>query len=462
MVIRDIDIFNEIFSLENLDRTYLQKKQKYLLQTSGIDRKTINIFERDNQDIFRIINEKTRSFKYTFSPYVESLILKGRKEPRVISIPTIKDRLTLELIKQYLNNKIPFCRKLANTHIRNIKKFINSHEKSTLCFERVDIKKFYASINHMILNQYLINRGVNDFIIDLIKKAIATPTVNKLYYSKNEVSKNNTGLPEGLSISNALAELYLTDIDSLFADNLDDYLYLRYVDDILFIFKKDSTKFNNLKTQFRNKLEQLNLSINEDKEKSHSGSINNNKFCYLGYEYSNGKFFAKKQSEIKFTNSIIKLFTVHKYTKNQLDNENLRLRIFIEDLNDKLTGAISQKVKYGWIFFYSEITDVKFLYQLDSLIDNLSERISLNLRSEKTFLKKISKAFFKLKSQNLTYCRNYDTYTIEEKIEYLVGRVKENRDELLKKNTDFIEELFTRVIDEKLSYLEKDNGLEYK
>ena len=80
--------------------------------------------------------------------------------------------------------------------------------------------------------------------MNLLFDSIENPTVPSNYQRKdikNYITKK--GVPQGLPISNILAQLYLNDFDSSIVNILDkDTLYLRYVDDLLIISKTDTNE----------------------------------------------------------------------------------------------------------------------------------------------------------------------------------------------------------------------------
>jgi hypothetical protein len=79
---------------------------------------------------------------YHYSPYLEKLISKGKnKNPRVISIPTIKDRIVLYVLKELLHQYFPKCvnNELVNMKIKEIYQIIsesNSVEGAFSCIVR--------------------------------------------------------------------------------------------------------------------------------------------------------------------------------------------------------------------------------------------------------------------------------------------------------------------------------------
>jgi RNA-directed DNA polymerase len=115
----------------------------------GRDRITASAFASRVREECHIIERKARSDSYQFSAYLERLVTKGRaKEPRVLSIPSLRDRIVLNQLKEFLHAHIPRVvrRGLPNEYVRDIKEKLSSRATEQLSFVRADIKSFYDSI----------------------------------------------------------------------------------------------------------------------------------------------------------------------------------------------------------------------------------------------------------------------------------------------------------------------------
>ena len=137
------------------------------------------------------------------------------------------------------------------------------------CFAvKLDIKKFFASVDQKIL-------------LDLIKKKInCQDTINlieKILDSFKTVG--DIGLPLGNVTSQLFANIYLNELDKFVKHNLREKYYLRFCDD--FIILKNNSKFNSVIFNIDRFLaEKLHLTLKEDKievRKLKQG------FDYLGY-----------------------------------------------------------------------------------------------------------------------------------------------------------------------------------
>ncbi len=135
------------------------------------------------------------------------------------------------------------------------------------------------------------------------------------------------------------------------------------------------------------------------------------------------------------------------------------MKVFVDDLNEKLTGALSDSRRYGWLFYFLEINDMELLHKLDAIIEQFFIRLKDFGKCAPTKLKKISKTYYKAKYDPYGgYIHNYEIYdSLKKKISYLSNRGYLNPKGNYKK-TD-IELIFNRVKRKRLTDLDLDVGL---
>ncbi len=452
---------------EYFDDNYLKelfRKKLVDSKAKGIDKKNSLHFEKNIDSEISIITRKVCNGTYNFSPFLEILKLKGRnKTPRVISIPTIRDRVVLLTIKEILHKVFADSvnRKLPNSYIRDIKKFIENSTGNEY-FIKLDIEKFYDNIDRDILIQKLRDRNLNSELIDLIEKAIKTPTV-PIHISKESYKDfaTTTGVPQGLSISNILAQIYLYEVDKVIDKR--KYFYRRYVDDIIVLNHEEISKYRY--QNIEKALNQIKLKLNHDK--TEQGYLNK-EFIFLSYKISNDKIsIADKNVELFIRRIAGKITWFKNGIKNEtsrplwLQNEDRFKEVFIEELNETITGIISTSKNYGWLFYFSEMTDEKLLHRIDKIISILFNSIEQFNHERPLNLKKISRAYKVIKYQkNKNYIANFDKYdTVRRKRKYLIFRGKIDP-ETSYSNTE-IEKLFERFRKKQIETVENDIGYNY-
>jgi hypothetical protein len=410
------------FSPESLQDTFNKSiKNK---TGKGIDGVGSVQIEKDLALITSKISSKVLNSKYRFSPYLEIVKSKGRgKHPRIISKPTIRDKLTLSGLKDTLHYQYEhgIQNQLPNTYIREIKKLFNEHGKEEIHYLKIDIKGFYDNLNHQILLGECLSDIKNEHALTLIRRAIKNKTVPKNYKKANASNYHNTvGVPQGLSISNVLAGIYMKDFDIEY--EVVGLKYFRYVDDILIFAKQDEIKAIEEKVD-----DSLNLIGLETNDKTEKGVISKS-FDYLGYRISSEKISVRESTVERFINSIIAMFTDFKLNFNSrvanskwFTAENIKA-LFILNINEKITGAVTETKRYGWIFYFTEITDIHLLHKLDSIISKQFSRLEMFDAASPQKLKTMVKSHYSAKYSPFDgYIHNYNIYdTVINKIQFLL------------------------------------------
>lgn len=455
-------ILDTYFDVEHL--TELYNKRLSNSNAKGIDKMNSLSFKKNLEQEIAIIHRKVLSGAYLFSPYIETLKLKGRnKIPRIISIPTLRDRIVLLTLKEILHEIFPenVSRKLPNSYIRDIKKYllIPSGNHS---FVKLDIEKFYVSINRSILIEKLNKKKVDHRIISLIEQAISTPSIPvNTRKSKYNSFITEKGVPQGLSISNVLAQIYLNELDAIIDKR--QYFYRRYVDDILIL--NDSAISNFRYNNIKKVLDEVDLFLNDEKTEK---GLTANGFTYLGYKISTNNISIADANVELFVRRMAGKFT---WFKNGLHNKNRRptwlveddrfKEVFIEELNEAITGIISTSKNYGWLFYFSEMNDESLLFKIDKIIANFFVTLEIfDLRAPKN-LKRISRAYKVIKHKgNKNYISNYDDYdSIRKKRNYLIFRGKIDPDLIY--TDSLVESLFEKFRTKQIKKIEKDIGYSY-
>lgn len=399
------DRFEYFFSETNLHRIY--QDVVILSSASGIDNLSQKQFwPRLNEEV-SIISRKVLDESYKFTKYKLKLISKGRgKIPREISIPTIRDRITLRALCDFLVERYKSAIKfeLPQNMVRGVKSEIESEKYSG--FIKLDVSNFYPSISHQELLKRLRRRIRNPEIIEFIESAISTSTVSR---PKATDKKENSGVPQGLSISNILAAIYLINIDKYLAGSV-GIAYHRYVDDIFILcdYRDVYTISRDIVSRFR----RIGLAVHDPikvSEKSVIGRVGE-KFDYLGYQFEGHKISPREVSIEKLKESLVSIFTSYKHSKSK-SQEFLLWR-----LNLRITGCVFQNKAKGWMFFFSEINNETILHNLDHHVQRLLVRFNVTV-SPKRFVR----TYYEIKHSKYqtTYIPNFDSYSILQMAEIL-------------------------------------------
>ena len=371
------------------------------VQAVGIDGTSKEKFDEILDSELSLIQRKIENNTYDFSFYKQKLIVKSMNKTREISIPTLRDKLVIKYLDFYIRDKFEEVTKNILNAQQIIKKVKDSKNKYD-SFIKVDIQNFFSSIDHEILVNKLKSNIDDETILNLITKVITQSTVDVNTPFKQRIKYNNKeGLPQGLSISGLLSEIYLFDLVQKYSikDNLE---FFRYVDDVLIFCKKSDIEeiTKSLKSDF----EDLKLTIHDfaiNSNKSSFGNINE-PFEFLGYKFEDKLISVRETSIQKMYANISKIFTLYKNKKYFSKEE------FITRLNLKITGCVIDGKKYGWISFFSLINDYTLLFMLDKFVEKSCKNFNINYEE----IKKFSRAIYEIKDPNTNYL-TYDLSTLK-------------------------------------------------
>ena len=428
--------WNKVFSKRHLKNLFEKKIRGK--SSVGLDWVSVENFEKTLDESIDIILRKCNESDYNFTQYREMLISKGAgKAPRCISIPTVRDKLVFSALNEILTSVYGNA---ATTPMPQmiIKELVTTLQYPCIdSFIKTDIKTFYASINHEILLKQLHKKIRKTEICEMVEKAISTNTAQPNALSKP--APKAIGVPEGLSISNILANIYMQLIDKKY-NSLTNCVYWRYVDDILILTSNEHAE--ELKKSIISDVNSLKLDVS--KEKTFLGRTSDG-FEFLGYFILPSKVSVRQSSIINLERTIEMLFRGFRVSQNQ-NADYLQWKI-----NLKVTGFILDNHKYGWLFFYSQIDDLTCLSHLDWLVISLCKRFNVENIRFKSFLRaynEISKAL-----HSTTYIPNLDRMTIEEKRHI----VRDIYNESVKDADDsFVEMRFRKIMSKEIRDIQKD------
>jgi len=414
-----------------------------------------------------LASRKCMDGTYRFAPYLEVLKTKGRKKaPRTIGIPTIRDRVVLAQLNRFLSAVFPECvpRNVASTYVRAIAEDLPKRDASATWICSTDIKTFYDSIQRPRMLSLLEKKIRAPAALNLIRHALNTSIVPKNTCRKlHKEFREETGVPQGLAISNILASIYMQPVDNAML-NL-GVSYRRYVDDVLMYGTHEDvqTAFKSLNSRLRHRGLGLHSLTSGKTHIAQFGAP----FGYLGYYFVGNKITVRDSTIERFLQSIAAKFSDFTYNKShRLEkfkylNEARLADIFLMELNERITGAIRDKRRYGWIAYFSQINDLSLLHRLDHTIRELFSRLPEFQRQAPTGLKTLRRSYWEMRFNPIGgYVRDYDKITTTaQKLEFLVLRGRIGGDESL--TDEQIDGRFENYIGHILSAMHADEGAVY-
>ena len=422
-----------LFSKTYLKSRYYEKVAKR--PSVGLDKVTNEKFEEKLGEEIDIILRKVNDGSYSFSRYRMLLFLKGpTKAPRQVCVPTVRDKLTLSTLNELLGLVYGSqCRtQMPQVIINDISNNLPNFDS----FIKLDVSSFYASIKHNVLLRKLRGKIKKAEIIDLIQKAIETESLSYPVKEKVKRHKRELGIPEGLPISNSLANIYLANLDKKYSA-ASGIKYYRYVDDILILLNQENLQ--TVKKAVIKDLKSLGLKTND---KNADGKISQG-FEYLGYFLSSRGITVRNSSVLKVEQSLEELIIKMKNEPPEYTEWKLNL---------KITGFIYGGNKYGWMFFYSQISDTSLLFRLDNLIEKLLKRYGIDSSIRR---KRFVRTYHEIRQalHTTSYVPNFDKYTIDDK-RNVVSRVYKK--DFSKADEHTVEDFFSKIISKEIRDIEKD------
>lgn len=218
---RKNNLFESIVSMDNL-RFADQKAQRGKNKQYGVK---LHISQAET-NLF-LLHEMLLNKTYKTSEY-EVFKVYEPKEREVYRLPYFPDRITHHAIMNILEpifvslftRDTYSCIKGRGIHAASnqVKKALKDVSKTTYCL-KLDIKKFYPSVDHDILKQ-LLRRKIKD---------------TDLLWLLDEIIDSAPGIPIGNYLSQYFANYYLTYFDYWVKQSLRIKYYFRYADDIVIL-----------------------------------------------------------------------------------------------------------------------------------------------------------------------------------------------------------------------------------
>ncbi len=443
---RSGDAYNTHFSKEGLEEIYARDVAGRT--AVGKDRVTPQRLGDELDGAIETILRKADGGSYRFTNYRQLLVSKGLgKNPREICIPSARDMLVLAGLKAVLADVLGQTCQTPRPQpvIARLQQEMESGRFDH--FMKIDVEEFYHSIDHQTLMHILRYRLRirKPEVLKLIRAAISTPSSPM---DAPSCPPRKAGLPEGLPISNILANAYMSGLDKDCASN-SRICYFRYVDDIVILC--DSAYASTAKRFVRSRLDRLGLNTNPNKRSK--GTLRLDRLEYLGYVFDGAGVGIRRSSVLRLEQRIESL--VKQCARGQQAN---RERALLE-LSLVITGCIWQRdghdeQRYGWAMYYAQTTDYACFVKLDRTLKKMDARYKAGVAGE---LPRFRRVYFEVKYRlrQTTYIPRYGhEMPTEEKRRILakLGVPIDGRDE------SWIDRVFTRRLLRLCRKLDRDVG----
>ena len=234
----------------------------------GIDRMTIQDFEKDKRKQIPKLAEELANKTWKPYPYLEIEIVKDKspEEKRKLGMTAIRDKIVQLAIKTiieprydrvFVGNSYGYRPgKGATKAIRRVlQECKNKKYKYVL---RLDIDNFFDSIDHFLLRRRLVATGTEEEVVRLIMLCMEMGKIKK---KSREWTDTILGTPQGAVLSPLMANLYMHSFDQFAITR--HLPYIRYADDFLFLCESKEQAEELLEKTEDYLKEKLKLSLNQ-------------------------------------------------------------------------------------------------------------------------------------------------------------------------------------------------------
>lgn len=272
--------------------------------------------EEDNNKLLQSFIDGTyKTSKYTTFKVYEP------KERTIFRLPYYPDRIAhhaiMNVVKQIWTKlfiKTTYSSiegRGIHQAVKDIKQALTDIDGTKYCL-KLDIKKFYPSIDHTILKQIIRKKIKDKQFLSLLDEIIDSPNNQDF-----ECIEKNKSVPIGNYLSQFFANLYLTYMDHYIKEQLQVKHYFRYADDIVILSDNKDT-LRNILYSVRQCLHELKLQL---KPNYQIYPVDSRGIDFVGYRFFHKYILLRKSIK----NRLKRL--INKFINNTVNIDQLAIHI---------------------------------------------------------------------------------------------------------------------------------------
>jgi len=282
------NLYHKIYDMDNIHMAHENAKRgkKHYHEVKMVDTNPEFYFEH----IQSILKNKT----FQNSEY-KVFIKKGKKDRTIHKLPYYPDRIIHHCIVQVLEpiwvswliKDTLACLSGRGIHkgVKRIKQMLRTDPEGTCYCLKMDVKKFYPSVDHDVLKG-LIRRKIKD---------------NDLLWLLDEIIDSEPGIPIGNYLSQYFGNLYLSGFDHWMKEEKGCKNYYRYCDDVV-VLCADKSRLHELRKEVEQYLNnELNLKL---KENWQIFPVDKRGIDFLGYRFYHGYTLLRKSITKRMKNRL--------------------------------------------------------------------------------------------------------------------------------------------------------------
>ncbi|MDA3788064.1 MAG: reverse transcriptase domain-containing protein [Desulfobacula sp.] len=297
------NLYSKIYGMENIKLAHKNAKKGKAHYSE------VKMVDSDPDKYFNEIHEILKDKTFKNSKYKTFIKTDSGKAREIFKLPYFPDRIIHHCIMNILE---PIWMKtlIADTYsslkkrgihkgVKRVKSALKDRKGTQYCL-KMDVKKFYPSIDHNVLKQ-IIRKKIKD---------------KDLLWILDEIIDSADGVPIGNYLSQYFGNLYLSGLDHWAKEQRHCKYYFRYCDDIV-ILHKDKNHLANLRKEISGYLkEKLNVTL---KENWQVFPVAIRGIDFLGYRFFHDYALLRKSTAARFKKRIKRI----KKSRNSLTPINI-------------------------------------------------------------------------------------------------------------------------------------------
>jgi len=247
--------------LPALSSAFLAVKENH--GCAGVDGVTIEHFECDFTANLKGLQDELANQTYAPFPLLKILVDKGNNEARVLCIPTVRDRVVMAAVLQYIGPTLDaefencsFAYRKGRSVKQAVYKIKEYYQQGYRWVVDADIDAYFDTVDHTLLLTKVKKVLHDQYIQTLIELWLKVEV-----WDGSSLTILQKGIPQGSPISPILANLYLDELDEILLRQ--GYRFIRYSDDFVILAKKPQEAKKGLRLT-KQVLEKLLLSLDEE------------------------------------------------------------------------------------------------------------------------------------------------------------------------------------------------------
>lgn len=319
---RATKLFDQICDIQNLHEAYYKASKSKRLSAE------VMIFNQNYEQNLEKLRCSLIEGCYKHGKYRQFTIIDPKE--RIISAAPFADRIVhhaiINVLEPIFERQFIFhtyaCRSGKGTHAAA--RYAFKKAKSCKYFLKLDVRKYFDSINHSILKNFLCRIIKDSRCLALLFGVIDTYCVNQ-----NELNvSDKKGLPIGNLTSQFFANFYLSSLDHFVLEQLKPCGYVRYMDDIV-VFENSKDRLKSIFAGIQDFcLGNLKLYL-----KIPVFGICKNGVPFLGWNISSGKIGVLKSTRNRMKSKL-----------NQIENDFLHGRSTLKKSLERITAVYAARV----------------------------------------------------------------------------------------------------------------------